>query len=271
MAAVVIHAIGRTGVADQSSCGQCDARARWRSRVTASNRFRKPSRLGEPSYLRSNCSGRCDLRRPCLFRNLITALRLTLSSAPISESVRPRLGSAWATRRRDGLLRFALKTVASIAPAAVVYGLPIHAEFGRCIHGLLRWSYPAASIDTPSTRELWVYDFRTNQHFTLKTQPLERQHLDDFVAQYRPGERHKREEAENFRRWTYDDLDARPDFNLDIWASVEDKSLEEAANIPPPEVLAEEIITTVSAALNEFAVVAAEFGVELDANASPQD
>jgi type I restriction enzyme M protein len=122
----------------------------------------------------------------------------------------------------------------------------------------------AASLDAPSTRELWVYDFRTNQHFTLKTQPLTREHLNDFVAQYRPDERHKREESENFRRWTYEELDARPDFSLDVWAYVEDKSLEEAAQIPPPEVLAEEIITTVSAALNEFATVAADFGVELD-------
>ena len=47
--------------------------------------------------------------------------------------------------------------------------------------------------DAPSTRELWVYDFRTNQHFTLKTQPLTREHLNDFVAQYRPDERHKRD------------------------------------------------------------------------------
>jgi type I restriction enzyme M protein len=99
-----------------------------------------------------------------------------------------------------------------------------------------------------------------------KTQPLTREHLDDFAAQYRPGERHKREESENFRRWTYEELDARPDFNLDVWAYVEDRSLEEAAQIPPPEVLAEEIITTVSAALNEFATVAAEFGVDLEAD-----
>src|SRR5205807_2232694 len=32
-----------------------------------------------------------------------------------------------------------------------------------------------------ATRELWVYDFRTNQHFTLKTKTLKRSDLDDFV------------------------------------------------------------------------------------------
>ena len=36
---------------------------------------------------------------------------------------------------------------------------------------------------------LWVYDLRTNMHFTLKTKPLNRADLDEFVACYRPGNR----------------------------------------------------------------------------------
>jgi type I restriction enzyme M protein len=39
---------------------------------------------------------------------------------------------------------------------------------------------------TPWTRILWVYDFRTNQDFTLKTNPLKREDLDDFVRCYHP-------------------------------------------------------------------------------------
>ena len=51
---------------------------------------------------------------------------------------------------------------------------------------------PAA--ETPSTRELWVYDLRTNLHFTLKQNPLGTEHLRDFVEVFRaddrdPGER----------------------------------------------------------------------------------
>src|SRR5213076_1930093 len=46
--------------------------------------------------------------------------------------------------------------------------------------------------ETPWTRELWIYDLRTNQHFTLKQNPLRREHLDDFVAAYRPEARHER-------------------------------------------------------------------------------
>ena len=35
--------------------------------------------------------------------------------------------------------------------------------------------------ETPWTKELWIYDLRTNQHFTLKQNPLRREHLDEFV------------------------------------------------------------------------------------------
>src|SRR5436190_4697978 len=43
---------------------------------------------------------------------------------------------------------------------------------------------PAA--EKPWTDELWIYDLRTNKHFTLKENPLKRSDLDDFVACYNP-------------------------------------------------------------------------------------
>jgi hypothetical protein len=36
------------------------------------------------------------------------------------------------------------------------------------------------------TEKLWIYDLRTNKHFTLKENPLKREDLDDFVACYNP-------------------------------------------------------------------------------------
>jgi type I restriction enzyme M protein len=117
---------------------------------------------------------------------------------------------------------------------------------------------PGATTDTPATSELWVYDFRTNQHFTLKTKQLTRADLDDFVEKYRPGRRHERVEAENFKRWTYDEITIRPGFNLDIWADVRDESLEDTASLPEPAVIAEEIVANLTTALEQFAAVAAE-------------
>jgi len=41
--------------------------------------------------------------------------------------------------------------------------------------------------EQPWTDQLWVYDLRTNQHYTLKQNPLRREHLQDFVDCCLPG------------------------------------------------------------------------------------
>jgi len=38
-----------------------------------------------------------------------------------------------------------------------------------------------AASETPWTKELWIYDLRTNKHFTLKTNPLKYEELEDFI------------------------------------------------------------------------------------------
>ena len=92
--------------------------------------------------------------------------------------------------------------------------------------------------EEPWTQKLWVYDFRTNQHFTLKQNPLRREHLQDFVDCYLPGkDRAERVETERFRAFSYDELIARDKVNLDItW--LKDASLEDADALLPPEVIA---------------------------------
>lgn len=112
-----------------------------------------------------------------------------------------------------------------------------------------------AASAAPWTRALWVYDFRTNQRVTLKTRALKRPDLDGFVAAYRPGERHRREELESFKRWTFEELAERPGFNLDVWASVRDESLRDPASLPPPEVIAQQIVEDATAAIEAFAAV----------------
>ena len=57
--------------------------------------------------------------------------------------------------------------------------------------------------ETPWTKELWIYDFRTNKSFTLKERPLKRADLDDFVSCYAAADRQKRVENERFRRFDY--------------------------------------------------------------------
>jgi type I restriction enzyme M protein len=113
--------------------------------------------------------------------------------------------------------------------------------------------------ETPWTKELWIYDLRTNQHFTLKQNPLRREHLDEFVDLYKPEARHEREEGERFKRFTYEELLARDKVSLDItW--LRDESLEDVDNLPPPEVIAQEIVEDLEAALTEFAAIADSLG-----------
>ena len=101
------------------------------------------------------------------------------------------------------------------------------------------------------TRELWVYDLRTNKHFTLKQSPLTRADLDDFVACYRADARHKRAESERFKRYTYDELITRDKVNLDLFW-LRDESLEDVDNLPPPDILAAEIAEDLQSALTEI-------------------
>lgn len=101
-----------------------------------------------------------------------------------------------------------------------------------------------------------MYDLRTNQHFTQKVNPLRRENLDDFVACYRPGRpRSERIETERFEPFTYEEIVARDKANLDLlW--LKDDSLEDAADLPAPEVLAREIIEELEVALEEFTAIA---------------
>ncbi len=109
--------------------------------------------------------------------------------------------------------------------------------------------------ETPCTRELWVYDLRTNMHFTLKQNPLRYEHLQDFIEAYKPEKRSDRVVSERFKRFGYDDLIQRDKVSLDlVW--LRDESLEDMANLPPPEVIAQEIVDDLEAALAQFAAVA---------------
>lgn len=108
---------------------------------------------------------------------------------------------------------------------------------------------PAAK--TPWTKEVWIYDLRTNIHFTLKTQQMKYEDLKDFVERYNPNNRFKRKETERFKKFTYDEIIARDKTNLDIFW-LKDESLGDMDNLPDPNVLALEIIENVEAGLENF-------------------
>ena len=122
--------------------------------------------------------------------------------------------------------------------------------------------------ETPWTKELWIYDLRTNKRFTLKQNPLTRADLDGFVACYNPANRHERTPTwseENpdgrWRVYTYDALMARDKVNLDVFW-LRDESLEDTANLPDPDVLAQEIVEDLQTALEQFGSIYEDLGGE---------
>jgi type I restriction enzyme M protein len=118
--------------------------------------------------------------------------------------------------------------------------------------------------EKPWTENLWVFDYRTNIHHTLKTKPLKRSDLDEFVECYNPKNRHQRtatwSESNPEGRWrcfSDDEIAKRDKLNLDIFW-LKDASLEDADSLPEPDELAQEIAEDLQAAMELFASIAAE-------------
>ena len=118
--------------------------------------------------------------------------------------------------------------------------------------------------EQPWTRELWIYDLRTNQNFTLKTRPIQRADFDDFVACYHADNRHEHvaswspERPEGrWRSFPYEELLKRDKLSLDVtW--LKDESLEDSSTLPDPDVLAAEILDDLRAALEQFEAIQAD-------------
>jgi type I restriction enzyme M protein len=120
--------------------------------------------------------------------------------------------------------------------------------------------------ETPWTKQLWIYDLRTNKHFTLKTNPLTRADLDEFVALYQVDSRQQRQATWSpetpdgrWRAYSYDELVARDKTSLDIFW-LKDESLADSDNLPAPGVIAREIVEDLEAALAQFRLIASDLG-----------
>ncbi len=157
-------------------------------------------------------------------------------------------GGAGETVRRELLKQADVHTLLRL-PTGIFYAQGVKANV------LFFDRKPAA--EKPWTTKLWIYDLRTNKHFTLKENPLKRSDLDDFVACYNPKNRHDRKESDPFKSFTYEELLKRDKLNLDIFW-LKDESLEDSANLPDPDVIAQEIVEDLEAALSQFAQIASD-------------
>lgn len=108
------------------------------------------------------------------------------------------------------------------------------------------------------TKDIWIYDFRTNIHFTLKQHPMTDADLDDFIRCYHPENRHERKETWSeanpdgrWRRFSAEDILKRDKASLDIFW-IKDKSLADLDSLPDPDELAADIIENLQSALDSF-------------------
>jgi type I restriction enzyme M protein len=160
-------------------------------------------------------------------------------------------GGAGETARRKLLDDFDVHTFLRL-PTGIFYAQGVKAN-------VLFFDKKPAS-DRHWTEKLWIYDFRTNKHFTLKTGTLKYEDLKDFIQCYNPENRHRRKETERFKSFTYDELMKRDKVNLDIFW-LRDESLEESDNLPPPNIIAQEIVENLEAALEEFSQIEDELTI----------
>ncbi len=72
---------------------------------------------------------------------------------------------------------------------------------------------------------------------------------------YRPGGRSDRQESQRFRSFEYTELLERDKANLDLFW-LRDESLDDLDSLPPPDIVAAEIVEDLEAVLAEFADVA---------------
>lgn len=108
------------------------------------------------------------------------------------------------------------------------------------------------------TKEIWIYDFRTNIHFTLKQHPMTEADLEDFILCYHPENRFQRTETYSesnpegrWRKFSVQEILERDKTSLDIFW-IKDKSLADLDNLPSADELAGDIIENLQSALESF-------------------
>jgi type I restriction enzyme M protein len=111
----------------------------------------------------------------------------------------------------------------------------------------------------PWTEKLWVYDLRTNKHFTQKQSPITQRDFDEFVDCYKQGAVYKRKSTWSednpdgrWRCYTYDEILKRDKLSLDLFW-IKDQSLTDTDSLPAPDIIAAEIVDELETALEQFA------------------
>jgi type I restriction enzyme M protein len=172
-------------------------------------------------------------------------------------------GGAGETVRRELLKQGDLHTVLRL-PTGLFYAQGVKANV------LFFDRKPPRPDGKPNTQRVWFYDLRTNQHFTLKTRPLQHADLHEFVRLYRADNRLSRSDSFSeanpqgrWRSYPVEELLARDKASLDLFW-LKDESLSDSDNLPAPEIIAAEIIEDLQAALDQLKELEADLQPNAD-------
>lgn len=164
-------------------------------------------------------------------------------------------GGAGETIRRHLLQHYDVHTLLRLPPG-IFYAQGIKTNvlfFGR----------PPQS-EGAATKKLWIYDLRTNMHFTLRSKRLEKSDLSEFVKCYRPENRQSREATWSphnpngrWRAYTFEELNSRDKCSLDIFW-LKDEEIDEARSEIDPGELATEIMEDLQAAMIQISEIASD-------------
>lgn len=117
----------------------------------------------------------------------------------------------------------------------------------------------------PRNASLWVYDLRTDKHFTLRQRPIRRSDLNEFVECYSPEALQKRRATWStrrpqgrWRRFDHKALLANEKISLDLTWLAEEERRSANAELPPSYEIAAAIADDLQAALKNFQRVSAD-------------
>lgn len=164
-------------------------------------------------------------------------------------------GGAGETVRRKLLQSTDLHTILRL-PTGIFYAQGVKANV------LFFDNKPAAK--EPWTKEVWIYDYRSNIKHTVKKNQMKFEDLQDFIKCYKSEDRSKRKATWSeknpegrWRKFSYDDIVARDKCSLDItW--LKDDSQIDLNSLPEPKEIAAEIVAALRSATEKFEKVLLE-------------
>jgi type I restriction enzyme M protein len=122
--------------------------------------------------------------------------------------------------------------------------------------------FERGKADIDNTKNVWVYDLRANMPKFGKRTPLTSKHFEEFEKAYESKNRKDEGKDGRFRCFTREYI-AEHDDSLDIsW--IKDDSLEDAADLLTPDVLATEAMQELSGAMSDLEELMTQLGIEVE-------